>query len=141
MKCSSLLLLLACASLAPAQELGEKWGTEAREREYYRVVDLPTPEDEVIEAGAFCTLPDGRLAVGTRRGDIFLMDGVDVLRPEPVYHRFATGLDEIFGLDYRDGAFYVTQSCELTRVSDTDGDQRAEDRRAVPIAQLGVKQV
>ena len=126
MKCSSLLLLLACASLAPAQELGEKWGTEAREREYYRVVDLPTPEDEVIEAGAFCTLPDGRLAVGTRRGDIFLMDGVDVLRPEPVYHRFATGLDEIFGLDYRDGAFYVTQSCELTRVSDTDGDQRAD---------------
>ena len=126
MKSFSLLTLLALAAAAPAQELGEKWGTEAREREYYRVVDVPTPEGEVIEAGAFCTLPDGRLAVGTRRGDIFLMDGVDVLRPEPEYHRFATGLDEIFGLDYRDGAFYVTQSCELTKVMDTDGDQLAD---------------
>lgn len=126
MKSSSLLTLLALAAAAPAQELGEKWGTEAREREYYRVVDVPTPEGEVVEAGAFCTLPDGRLAVGTRRGDIFLMDGVDVLRPEPEYHRFATGLDEIFGLDYRDGAFYVTQSCELTKVMDTDGDQLAD---------------
>ena len=126
MKSFSLLTLLALAAAAPAQELGEKWGTEAREREYYRVVDVPTPEGEVVEAGAFCTLPDGRLAVGTRRGDIFLMDGVDVLRPEPEYHRFATGLDEIFGLDYRDGAFYVTQSCELTKVMDTDGDQLAD---------------
>ncbi len=109
-----------------AQELGEKWGTEAREREYYRVVDLPIPEGEVIEAGAFCTLPDGRIAVGTRHGDILLMNGVDAAKPEPSYHRFATGLDEIFGLDFRDGAFYVTQSCELTRVRDNDGDGRAD---------------
>ncbi|MCH2100962.1 MAG: ThuA domain-containing protein [Planctomycetes bacterium] len=126
MKFSSLLILLILVGEMPAQELGEKWGTEAREREYYRVVDVPTPEGEVIEAGAFCTLPDGRLAVGTRRGDIFLMDGVDVPRPEPEYRRFATGLDEIFGLDYRNGAFYVTQSCELTKVMDTDGDQLAD---------------
>jgi hypothetical protein len=122
----SITAVLALASAMPAQELGEKWGTEAREREYYRLVDLPTPEGEVIEAGAFCTLPDGRIAVGTRRGDIWFLGGADVAKPEPSYHLFATGLDEIFGLDYRDGAFYVTQSCELTRISDTSGDGRAD---------------
>src|SRR6185369_17293651 len=30
-----------------------------------------------------------------------------------------TGLDEIFGLEHKDNALYVSQSCELTRVSDT----------------------
>lgn len=32
---------------------------------------------------------------------------------------------EIFGLAYKDGAFYVTQSCELTRVTDTERDGKA----------------
>lgn len=131
MNCNKSIAMLSLsigliAAIAPAQELGEKWGTEAREREYYRVVELPIPNELVIEAGAFCTLPDGRIAVGTRHGDIWWMEGVDAAKPEPSYHLYASGLDEIFGLDYRDGAFYVTQSCELTRLRDTDGDDRAD---------------
>ena len=54
-----------------AEEVGERWGTEKREREFYRVVSVPLPKGEVIEAGAFELMPDNRLAVGTRRGDIF----------------------------------------------------------------------
>lgn len=125
---------LACLSLAPqaraanagAQELGARWGTAERERAYYPVVSLPTPPGAVIEAGAFTVLPDGRVAIGTRHGDIFLVSDVDADKPEPGYELFAEGLDEIFGLAYRDGAFYVTQSCELTRITDTDGDGRAD---------------
>jgi glucose/arabinose dehydrogenase/type 1 glutamine amidotransferase len=109
-----------------AQELGARWGTAERERAYYRIVELPTPTDAVIEAGAFAVLPDERVAVGTRRGDIYIVGGVDEEKPEPTYELFATGLDEIFGLAYRDGALYVTQSCELTRVSDTNDDGRAD---------------
>ena len=44
----------------------------------------------------------------------------------PAFHRFATGLDEIFGLAWKDNAFRVTQSCELTRVSDSNGDGVAD---------------
>jgi hypothetical protein len=39
---------------------------------------------------------------------------------------FASGLDEIFGLDWKDNAFRVTQSCELTRVSDSNHDGVAD---------------
>lgn len=113
------------ASLS-AEEVGERWGTEEREREFYPIVDIPLPEDTVIEAGAFAALPDGRMAVGTRRGEIYLIDGLDAGKPVPGFHRFATGLDEIFGLTWKDDAFRVTQSCELTRVSDTDGDGSAD---------------
>jgi len=117
---------LGLASVGQAQDLGARWGTEERERDYYRIVELPTPPGTVIEAGAFVNLPDGRVAVGTRRGDIYLMSDVDGDKPEPGFELFATGLDEIFGLDFREGAFYVTQSCELTRITDTNGDGRAD---------------
>ena len=118
---------LAClVPLLRAEDLGARWGSAERERAYYRIVNLPIPEGLVLEAGAFEWLPDGRLAIGTRRGDIWFVSGVDEPKPDPDYQLFATGLDEIFGLAWKEGALYVTQSCELTRVSDRDGDGRAD---------------
>lgn len=67
---ASALTLLFTMS-AGAEEVGERWGTEKREREFYRLVSVPLPKGEVIEAGAFELMPDNRVAVGTRRGDIF----------------------------------------------------------------------
>jgi type 1 glutamine amidotransferase len=123
----SFVFLATLSALGRAEDLGDRWGTELRERAYYRVVELPIPDELVVEAGAIIALPDGRMAIGTRHGDLFLVSGVDEEKPEPEFQLFATGLDEIFGLAYRDGAFYVTQSCELTRITDTDGDGRADD--------------
>ena len=123
------LAVVACTFLltqASAQDLGARWGTAERERDYYRVVRLPMPEGAVIEAGAFELLADGRIAVGTRHGDIYFVTGADEPKPDPEYQLFATGLDEIFGLAHKAGALYVTQSCELTRVLDTNGDGRAD---------------
>ena len=122
---TGLLILILTASL-DAEEVGGRWGTEKREREYYRVVSVPIPKGEVIEGGAFELMPDNRLAVGTRRGDIFFIKGVDEDKPRPQFHKFAEGLDEIFGLAHRKGALYVTHSAELTRVTDTNRDGRAD---------------
>ena len=122
---TGLLILILTASLN-AEEVGGRWGTEKREREYYRVVSVPIPKGEVIEGGAFELMPDNRLAVGTRRGDIFFMSGVDEDKPRPQFHKFAEGLDEIFGLAHRKGVLYVTHSAELTRVTDTNGDGKAD---------------
>lgn len=120
------LLGLAETTKLSAEEVGERWGTEEREREYYPIVNIPLPKDTVIETGAFAVLPDSRIAVGTRHGEIFFIDGLDVPKPTPTFHRFATGLDEIFGLAWHDGALRVTQSCELTHVSDANGDGIAD---------------
>ena len=124
-KLSSVLGLLISISVL-AEEVGDRWGTEKREREYYRVVSIPMPKGQVIEAGAFELMPDNRLAVGTRRGDIFFVKGIDEEKPRPQFHQFAEGLDEIFGLAHRKGALYVTHSAELTRVVDSDNDGRAD---------------
>ena len=124
-----LVALVASAVLAAtsrAQELGTTWGTGASEADFYRIVEVPVPRELALEVGSFCTLPDGRLAVGTRRGEILLLSGAFDERPEPHVQRFASGLDEVFGLGFRDGAFYATQQTELTRISDRDGDGRAD---------------
>ena len=39
-----LLILILTASLN-AEEVGGRWGTEKREREYYRVVSVPIPKE------------------------------------------------------------------------------------------------
>ena len=121
-----ILFAISVFGVARAEEVGDRWGTEEREREFYPIVNIPLPPDTVIEAGAFAVLPDQRIAVGTRHGEIFLIDGIDGAKPTPLFHLFASGLDEIFGLTWKENAFRVTQSCELTRVMDTDNDGVAD---------------
>jgi hypothetical protein len=127
----TLLVVLAMAGLAPvtrlpAQTLGEYWNTAEEEAKYYRIVAVPIPQGMALEASSFEILPDNQLAIGTRRGDIFLVSGAFDKNPQTEYKRFASGLDELMGMSYKDGAFYVTQQTEVTRISDTDGDGRAD---------------
>ena len=123
--CLLLAIVVIDQPAVHAEEVGQRWGTAEREREYYPIVNIPLPKDTVVEAGAFTALPDHRVAIGTRYGEIYLIDGIDEKKPNPTFELYASGLDEIFGLSYQDKAFYVTQGCELTRVSDTKGDGRA----------------
>lgn len=120
------LLALAISPLLPAEELGEMWGTAAEEAKYYPIVNIPIPPEVPMRPGSFEILPDGRLAVGTRRGDIYFIEGAFENPPMPKYHLFASGQDEIFGLSWKDGAMTVTQFGEVTRISDIDGDEVAD---------------
>jgi hypothetical protein len=94
---STLLQTLASIALAcaPQQEpLGEYWGTDEEESKYYELVDVPLPDELAIEAGSFEVMPDKqRLAIATRRGDIFLAEGVFDEHPQPKFKIFASGLD------------------------------------------------
>ena len=122
----ALLILSVTASQVSAEPLGEYWGTAEDEARYYRIVEVPIPEELALEAGSFEVLPDNRLAVGTRRGDIYLVDGAFDEHPQTSFHRYASGLDEVFGMSWRDDAFFLTQQTEVTRITDTNSDGRAD---------------
>ena len=109
-----------------SEELGAMWGTAAEEEKYYRIVDVPIPPEVPMRPGSFEILPDGRLAVGTRRGDVYFISGAFENPPQPVYNLFASGQDEIFGLSWRDGSLTVTQFGEVTKLTDTNGDGTAD---------------
>ncbi|QEG38239.1 DUF7133 domain-containing protein [Roseimaritima ulvae] len=114
------------ASPLAAQPLGEYWNTAEQEAKYYKIVEVPIPGGMALEAGCFEVMPDNRLGIGTRRGDIYLVEGVFDENPNPQYHRYAAGLDEVMGIAYRDDAFIITQQAEVTRIRDTNGDDRAD---------------
>lgn len=122
---SLITLLFVCF---PQQEpLGEYWGTAEEEAKYYKMVEVPLPPELAVEAGSFEVMPDKKqLAIATRRGDIFLVDGIFQKYPEPVFKKYASGLDEIFGMAYRNDAFHITQQTEVTRITDTNNDGRAD---------------
>lgn len=103
-----------------------------REREHYTIVPFPFDASTVIEGAGIDVLPDGRLAVSTRRGEIWLVDGaLEDSVTQPKFTRFATGLHEPLSLFWRDGWFYVTERTGITRLRDVDGDGRADDYEVV----------
>lgn len=105
---------------------------EVRETDYYRIVRFPTPEGEVLEACGFQTMPDGRVAVCTRRGDVWMIADPQSDEPQAsAFSLFARGLHEPLSLAHRDGWLYVTQRPEVSRIRDQDGDGEAEEFETV----------
>lgn len=98
-----------------------------KEDDFYKLISLPVPEDVILEVGGMATLPDGGLAVCTRRGEVWIVNNPYISGSErPTFKRFASGLHEPLGLAYKDGDIYVTQRSEVTRLRDKDGDGRAD---------------
>lgn len=123
---AALGLSMLCTACATAEDLGEYWDTAEEEAKYYKIVEIPVPKELGLEAGSLEVLPDGRLAIGTRRGEILLVDGAFEGHPQPTYTHYASGLDEVLGISYRDGAFYVTQQTEVTKITDRNSDGRGD---------------
>jgi cytochrome c551/c552 len=106
--------------------LAQKSSTKT-EQDYYEIKTLPIPKEIYLEVGGLATMPDGRLAVSTRRGEIWIIENPYQSANHQVhYKRFASGMHEVLGLAYRDGAFYCSQRGELTKITDTDRDGIAD---------------
>lgn len=85
----------------------------------YTITNIEPPEGAVLEVGGMDWMPDGRLMMCTRRGDIWSY------HPDTEeWKHFATGLHEPLGLlaGKDDNEIFVMQRPELARIVDTDGD-------------------
>jgi len=94
------------------------------EETYYPITKVPVPEGVILEVGGLTSLPNGSIAASTRRGEIWIIENPTSGRPRFV--KFASGMHEVLGLQYVDGSFICAQRTELTRVSDTNGDGKAD---------------
>ena len=98
-----------------------------KQNEYYTIKKIPVPADTLLEVGAMTIMPDGRLAVSSRRGDIYMF--ADPLRKDIdniESKLFAQGLHEVLGMAYRDNSLYATQRGEISRLIDANRDGFAE---------------
>jgi hypothetical protein len=125
------LLLSLCFAAALPVALGQARqkvpSKPATEEDYYKLLRFTVPRGEVLEAGAIEILPGDKVAVGTRRGEIWLLHNAYAADPSKVkFTRFAHGLHEVLGLGQRNGWLYVTHRPEVTRIKDTNGDGKAD---------------
>lgn len=117
------LAVTVCVTKSIAQETGNA-------SDYYRILTYESPKGLNLEAGGLAPLPDGRLAVAIRRGEVWIIE--HPLAEPPTLERlgyklFASGMHEILGIALHEGDLYVTQRSEVTRLRDTDGDDVADE--------------
>jgi glucose/arabinose dehydrogenase len=97
------------------------------EADYYPISRFELPEEAVLEASAFQLMPDGRMAVATRRGEIWMISEPfsETVKPSQ-FRRFAHGMHEVLSLAERDGWLYLVQRGEVSRIRDTTADGHAD---------------
>lgn len=100
---------------------------DPRQSEFYLREEIPIPEGEILELGSIAIMPDKKVAVSSRRGDIWVCEGAyedDLSKVK--WTLFARGLHEPLGMFYREGSLYATSRPEITKMTDSDGDGRAD---------------
>ena len=109
------LILVSPLLAAPSQEA------------FYLREEIPLPKGEVMEIGSIALMPDKKVAVTTRRGDLWICEGAyedDLSKVKwTVAHR---GLHEPLGMFYKDGSLILTQRPEVSKLTDTDKDGKID---------------
>lgn len=117
-----LVTLLAAGTFAQDDGSAKPHGDE-----YYVIETVPVPEGVVLEAGAIEMMDDGRLAVSSRRGDVYMFHKPLQKDPSKITSKlYMEGLHEVLGLAEKDGWLYVTQRGEVSRLKDLDQDGLAD---------------
>jgi len=120
----ALLFTSVMAVLLGGTQAAKAQAESPKEDDFFKIMKVPAPEGTILEVGGLCTLPNGNLAVTTRRGDIFIVE--NPTSQHPFFRKFASGLHEVLGAAYKDGALYVVQRGELTKLVDTNMDGKAD---------------
>ncbi len=98
----------------------------------YAIDTLTLPYDEQngfglrFRVGGVDFLPDGRAAVATLGGDVWLLSGVDDDLNELVWRRVAAGLHQPLGLLVQEGKILVIGRDQITRLHDLNGDDEMD---------------
>ena len=88
---------------------------------------LPLPAGEVMEPGSIALLPDDRVLVGTRRGELWICEGAygDDLS-KVTWTKYFDGMHEPLGMFWKDGALYYTDREQYGRLIDHNGDNQPD---------------
>lgn len=104
---------------------GSVFGQETpKEEDFSKIMKVSSPEGTLLEVGGLVVMPNGDLGVSTRRGDIYIVE--NPASRKPYFRKFASGLHEVLGLAWKDGALYCAQRGELTKLVDTNMDGKAD---------------
>lgn len=109
----------------------ETQGRDAREgAEAYVVDTLALPDENPwhswLRPSGLDFFSDGRCAVCTLNGDVWIVSGIDKKLEQLTWKRFAAGLYEPLGLKIVDNEIYVLGRDQITRLHDLNNDGEAD---------------
>lgn len=87
---------------------------------------IENPWDRAVRGAGIDFFPDGRLAMVTFDGDVWLADGLKPGSKEIVWSRFTSGLHEPQGLRVRDGELFVFDRNGIWQLVDRDENGEAD---------------
>ena len=87
---------------------------------------FPNPYHVSTFFGGFDFLPDGRAAICTFHGDVWIVSGLADPELKLKWKRYASGLFQPLGLKVVKGEIYVAGRDQLTRLKDLNGDGEAD---------------
>jgi hypothetical protein len=87
---------------------------------------VPNPWKANTFFGGFDFFPDGRAAICTFHGDVWIVSGIDDKLDKLTWRRYATGLFQPLGLKVVGGKIYVTGRDQITRLHDLNHDGEAD---------------
>jgi hypothetical protein len=86
----------------------------------------PNPWGTRTFFGGFDFFPDGRAAICTFHGDVWIVSGIDATLRNLTWRRYASGLFQALGLKIVGGKVYVTGRDQITRLHDLNNDGEAD---------------
>jgi hypothetical protein len=91
-------------------------------------ISLPiaNPWHASIRFGGLDFFPDGRAALCTWDGDVWIVSGLDGKLDKVRWQRFASGLQQPLGLKIVDGFIYTAGRDQITKLHDLNGDGEAD---------------
>lgn len=84
------------------------------------------PWNSLFFVGGIDFLPDGRVAICTIHGDVWLCEMGDPELRKLTWKRFAAGLHQPLGLKVSDGVIHVMTRDQITALRDLNGDDEAD---------------
>ncbi|WP_198674120.1 DUF7133 domain-containing protein [Chitinophaga alhagiae] len=127
----SVIVVMGAVTLAKAQVKKDIAGPP-KEEDFYQLQTVPVPEDIFLEVGGMALLPNDKLAVCTRRGEVWIISNPYMKNGRPPQYRlFAQGLHEPLGLAFHKGDLYVAQRPQITRLRDKNNDGVADEYKNI----------
>ncbi len=96
----------------------------------YTVDTVTSPEDNQwkswLRFGGFDFFSDGRAAISTWNGDVWIVSGIDAKLDKLTWKRYATGLFQPLGLKIVNDVVYALGRDQITRLQDLNKDGEAD---------------
>ncbi|MEM9016292.1 MAG: hypothetical protein AAGC68_04710, partial [Verrucomicrobiota bacterium] len=96
----------------------------------YELDSVPVPlknnYNTWMRTSSLAFFPDGRLAVGTLSGDVWIVSGIDKSLEKVTWKRFAAGLYEPLGMKVVDGVVTVGTRGRIVKLHDFNDDGEAD---------------